>query len=108
MSIRTQKVRITRSELHSIVEDYPTWEVPLIQAVHEQVQVIGEGVRSGGVLPNPEEEYERLNNRYPRQKNDDGSLGIASVAAVYGHHQVGVQALKRAIKEAEMPEDSLV
>lgn len=108
MSIKTQKVRIIRSELHQVVDDYPTWEVPLLEAVHDAVQIIGEGIQSGRELPDAKEEYQRLETRYPRQKNDDGSLGLPSVAAVYGQSTVGVQALKRAINEAAVSEDSLI
>jgi hypothetical protein len=72
------------------------------------VKVLAEVVISGRELPDAAEEYQRLENRYKRARNDDGSFGLPVVATVYGQHAAGVQALKRAIADAAVAEDSLV
>ena len=110
MTVRAQKISIRRSELHTVQDIIPTWEVPLLEAVHEDnaVQIIENVVIAGRELPNEKEEYERLENRYKRARNDDGSYGLPVVATVYGQHAAGIQALKRAISEAAVSEDSLV
>lgn len=110
MSVKGQTINIRRSELHTAQETLPLWEVPVVAAVHADgaVQVVQEVILADRTLPDAKEEYERLESRYKRARNDDGSLGDAVVAEVYGKHGAGVQALKRAISEATVAEDSLV
>ena len=109
MSVKGQKIEIRRSELHTVVETVALWEVPVIAAVHEgDVKVLSDVIMAERSPPEAKEEYERLENRYKRSRNEDGSFGDAVVANVYGKHGAGIQALKRAIQEAEVPEDSLV
>src|SRR4051812_18599351 len=110
MSIKAQKISIRRSELHTLEDTLPTWEVPLLEAVHDAsaVRVLSEVVLAERELPDPGEEYQRLENRYKRARNEDGSFGLPVVATVYGQHAAGVQALGRAIADAKVAEDSLV
>jgi hypothetical protein len=109
MSVKGQVIEIRRSELHTASETMPLWEIPLIEAIHEHgIKVIKEVVIAGREPPNPMEEFQRLENRYKRARNEDGSFGLPVVAAVYGQHAAGLQALSRAIEAAKVEEDSLV
>jgi hypothetical protein len=91
------------------VETLPLWEVPVVAAVHEgDVKVLEDVTMVGRDLPDAKEEFERLENRYKRSRNEDGSFGLPVVANVYGQHGAGVQALKRAIADATVEADSLV
>lgn len=110
MSIKGQVVSIRRSELHTVEDTLALWEVPVVDAVHDEgaLKVIRDIVIAHRDLPDAKEEYERLENRYKRARNEDGSYGLPVVATVYGQHGAGLQALKRAIEEAKVEEDSLV
>lgn len=110
MSVKGQRIAIRRTELHTVEDTVPLWEVPVIAAVHDEgaIKVLADVVISDRDLPNAKEEYERLENRYKRARNDDGSQGLPVVATVYGQHGAGVQALKRAVEEAQVEGNSLV
>lgn len=110
MSIKGQFISIRRSELHTVTDTLPLWEVPVVSAVHDDgaVQVLKDVIITGRELPDAKEEMERLEVRYKRARNDDGSQGLPVVVTVYGQHAAGLQTLKRAIQEAKVEEDSLV
>lgn len=109
MSIKAQEIEIRRSELHTVVETLAVWEVPVVAAIHEGgIKVLRDTIIANVESPDPKEEYERLENRYKRSRNDDGSFGLPVVADVYGQHMAGIQALGRAIDAARISEDSLV
>ena len=110
MSVKGQLISIRRSELHTVERAVPLWEIPVIAAVHDEgaVRTVKDIVIVGRDLPDPKDEFERLEARYKLARNEDGSRGMPVVAAVYGQHGAGLQALKRAIAEAEVTEDSLV
>lgn len=110
MSVKGQRISIRRSELHTIEDFVPLWEVQVIAAVHDDgaIKVIEDKIIANRELPDAKEEYERLEVRYKRARNDDGSQGLPVVATVYGQHAAGLQALKRAIADAKVTEDSLV
>lgn len=102
-------VDIRRSETTTVRKDYPTWEIPVLKAVHGEDNVTEVGDRL--VDRNPPEaadEFQRLAERYRRSRSEDGSLALPYVALVYG--QMGVQRLEAAIRAAvtEAPEGSLV
>jgi hypothetical protein len=110
MSVTAKKVAIRRSELHTVERIVPLWELPLLEAIHAVGAVVPleDVVLADRDLPDAQTEYERLEARYKLARKDDGSIGDAVVADVYGKHGAGIQALKRAIAEAEVEEDSLV
>jgi len=101
MAIKFVKVRVHRGEgnIHQVVDNFAAWEVPILEAVHTAVEVLGEIVVNRAP-PEAADEYGRLEARYGRSENDDGSKGIPFVAAVYGQHAVGVAALRREIAAA--------
>ena len=110
MAVKGKKIQIRRSELHTVEDVMPLWEIPILIAVHEDggVKELEDAIIAGRDLPDAKEEYERLEARYKRARNEDGSLGGFVVAEVYGKHGAGIQALRRAISEAAVEEDSLV
>lgn len=110
MSVKAQVISIRRSELHTVEETMPLWEVPVVSAVHDEgaVKILEDVILAKYVLPDAKEEMQRLENRYKRARNEDGSQGLPVVATVYGQHAAGLQALKRAIAEAQVEADSLV
>lgn len=110
MSIKGQLISIRRSELHTVEDTVALWEVPVIAAVHDDgaVKVLSDVVIASRDLPDPKEEFERLESRYKRARNDDGSQGLPVVATVYGQHAAGLQTLRRAIADAKVEDDSLV
>lgn len=110
MSIKGQEISIRRSELHTVVDVVALWEVPVIAAVHDDgaVSVLKDVILANRDLPDAKEEFERLESRYKRSRNDDGSQGLPVVATVYGQHAAGLQTLRRAIQDAKVEEDSLV
>lgn len=99
MAIKYVKVKVIRSELHAVIDSYPEWEIPILEAMHQAVERIGEVVHNVDT-PDAEGEFERLKNRYGRSENEDGSRGIPYVASIYGQHGAGIQALRRAIEAA--------
>lgn len=108
MAIKYVKCKVIRSEMHKVVDNYPEWEVDILEAIHEAVERLGDIIQNVDA-PSAEEEFERLKNRYGRSENEDGSRGIPYVATVYGQGNVGVRALALAIRKAtveEAPEDA--
>lgn len=99
MAIKYVKCRVVRSELHQVVDNYPEWEVDILEAIHQSVERLGDMVYNRDA-PDAEEEFQRLSGRYGRSENDDGSRGIPYVASVYGQHKVGLDSLRRAIEKA--------
>ena len=107
--IRHVKVQIRRNETVSLVNSFPAWEIPVLKAVHgdDAVEVIGERLVDRPP-PDAQDEFVRLNDRYRRARNEDGSLGTPFLHQVYG--ELGVDRLRAAIEDAvtEAPEGDLV
>jgi hypothetical protein len=101
MAIKLLNVKVFRDQT-TIVEWIRAWELPMLEAIHHNVEVVGEGV-SNRTLPDPTDEYQRLLTRYGRTTNEDGSRGIPYVAAVFGQFQVGTTRLAEAMKASEVP-----
>lgn len=103
MAIKYVKVKVIRSEMHQVIDNYPEWEIEILEAIHQAVERLGE-ITYNIAAPDALDEFERLKNRYGRSENEDGSRGIPYVASVYGQHNVGVTALRRAIEKAVVQE----
>jgi len=97
--IRHVFVDIRRNEGATIRNSFPLWEIPILKVVHgeDSVTEIGEKLVDRDP-PEPHDEFTRLNTRYKRSKNDDGSQGTPYVHMVYG--ELGVAKLKAAIDAA--------
>lgn len=99
MSIKALEVRIVRNELATFVEWFPSWELPILEAMHQSATVVGQSTMDRDA-PDVQDEYKRLETRYGRTTNEDGSRGLPYVAAVYGQFNVGYSRLGDAIKAA--------
>lgn len=102
--VKYVRVHVRRSELHTTETAVPLWELPVLQAVHGDVTVIGETLVEREP-PSASEEFERLLKRYKQSRTDDGALSLPYVATVYGQFGVGEKALERAIREATFVDD---
>ena len=102
-------VDIRRNEGATVRNSFPFWEIPILKVVHgeDSVVEIGEKLVNRD-LPDPQDEFVRLTDRYKNARNKDGSLGAAYTHMVYG--EFGVQKLAQAIQDgfAEAPEGDLV
>ncbi len=115
-----QKVKFIKLQVE-VSKDYipelevPEWEVPLLEIVHASggpegsnptVTRIGERLVTRDP-PAAADEYKRLQERYKRTTNEDGSPGPIVVAQVYGAYGVGQSRLRAAIEAAtvEVSED---
>lgn len=107
--IRHVTVEIRRNETVSLVNSFPQWEIPVLKAVHGDDAVVVKGEKLvNREPPEAQDEFVRLNDRYKRARNEDGSLGTPFVHMVYG--ELGVDRLARAIEDSitEAPEGDLV
>ncbi len=107
--IRHIIVDIRRNEGATIRNSFPAWEIPVLKVVHgeDSVSEIGERLVARDP-PEPHDEFTRLNTRYKRSHNDDGSQGTPYTHMVYG--ELGVAKLAQAINAAitEAPQGDLV
>lgn len=99
MKIKAQKVSVKRNETFTAVDTFPLWEVSLLRAIHNEVEVLEETTLNRAP-PVAAEEYMRLENRYRHSTDDNGARSITYVAAVYGQHDIGLQRLQEAIDKA--------
>lgn len=97
--LKFMKVEIRRNESHTLPLEVAAWEVPILQAVHGDVEVIEEKLVDREA-PDAADEFARLANRYGQVRNEDGGKGIPYVASVYGNFGPGTATLARAIKAA--------
>ncbi len=108
--IRCVRVEIRKNECSTLNGAYPAWELPILEAVHgpDKVVVVGEKLIDRDA-PEPRDEFTRLNTRYKRGRNEDGSQGTPFVHMVYGQLG-GEKKLADAIQEhiVAAPEGNLV
>ncbi len=77
------------------------WEVPILEAIHGgNVRLVGEE-EIDREPPTPAEEYQRLNNKYRGNKEEDDSI----VAKVYGSHQAGLARIAEEMRAAGIDVD---
>jgi hypothetical protein len=107
MKVRFAKIDIKRSELTTIHREVPAWELPILKAIHGFVNVaVLENTVRDAVVPDAETEFERLKGRYGRSRNEDGSVGMPFVEAVYGQFASGVMQLERNMEAATVREQA--
>lgn len=103
------RIEIRKNEAFTVESAVPPWEVPILEVVHgpDNVKRVGEKLIDRE-LPDPQDEFVRLNNRYKRSRDETGAISTPYVHMVYG--QLGVQKLADAIKAAyvEPPQGDLV
>lgn len=108
--LKYTKLHIRPSELFEFEETVPNWEVPILEAVHGTnggCTILETDILVDKRAPDPTDEYQRLHNRYKFTEKEDGSRGLAYVAAVYGEFGLGqrkiADAIKAAYVEGELP-----
>jgi hypothetical protein len=99
MTIKAVQVKVRRSEVIEPVAIFAAWELPILEAMHLEVAVLQE-LTLPRDPPDALAEYQRLETRYGRTTNEDGTRGLPFVAAVYGQFNVGQSRLADAIKAA--------
>jgi len=104
MKTKFLEVLIRRDATLAIPQTVAAWEVPLLEAAHDTVEVVGERILDRGP-PETDDEFVRLGNKYGRSENEDGSKGLPFVEAVYGQHGIGRGRLAEAIKAATVAEE---
>lgn len=107
--IHCTRVEIRKNEGATLNEAYPDWEIPILQVVHgiDNVKIVGDKLVDRPV-PDAHDEFQRLNNRYRRSRDENDNLSTPYVHMVYG--QMGVQKLAEAIEKAvvEAPKGDLL
>jgi hypothetical protein len=102
-------VDIRRNENTTIRGSYPAWEVPILQVVHgaDNVQIIQDKLVNR-TPPEAKDEFDRLDQRYRRSRDESGAQSTPYVHMVYG--ELGVAKLAAAIAAAvtEAPDGDLV
>lgn len=99
-------VRMTRDILMQVERTIPAWEVPVLDLVHGgQIMVLEDkDVIVDRPLPNPQNEYERLEAVYRNHRTEGGAPGAPVVAKVFGDGPRGLKELSKAIKDAFVKE----
>jgi len=93
---------IQRTELLTISETVPEWEIPLLQLIHGPERVsVKDFTLDEKNYPAPAAEYERLEKRY----REDPATGASYVSQIYGPAPGGARILMQAIKNAALEQD---
>lgn len=106
------RANVEVSDAHTQQVCVPEWEIPILTAMHvrreEGPEVIGQEFAMRDAPPDLRSEYSRLEQRYGRTVQENGSKGAPWVAAVYGTLASGN--LKKALDAAvvEVPDAPLL
>ena len=92
--MRSFTVVIRLNEMTAVPKELPPWELAVLEAVHENTEIISEGVWPHE-LPDARAEFDRLEKVYGVQ--DDTKQSYASL--VYGAGVLGIRALRKAIAD---------
>jgi hypothetical protein len=94
---------VRRSEHHSAKVEVGAWEILMLQYEHspEKVEILGFKRIEGRGYPDPQQEFERLGQRY----GIDTESGASKVSLVYGQGQMGVMNLRNLIEQERKQED---
>lgn len=108
MKLAYQEVAVALKDRACIAHvTVPRWEVPILEAVHADVTPI-RGIVEDRPTPSSDQEYDRLIACYGESVSEDGSKGVAYVAAVYGQMGAGRAALRTAMQACVLPADTEV
>lgn len=98
---------VLKDRANIIHRKVPVWEVPVLEAIHNDVSVVREIVVECPT-PSSDAEYDRLLAAYGNIVNEDGTIGQPCVTAVYGSLGEGRRRLRAAMQEAVLPADTEV
>lgn len=108
MKLRYKKIEIRLQSGAAIVQrTIPEWEVPVLQAIHNETTELSDVVVDREA-PSVAAEYSRLQLAYGAERQEGGITGVSFVEAVYGQHAIGMNALKRAMQGAVLPRETPV
>jgi hypothetical protein len=104
--MRYQRVKITRDQNTVYTRDFPIWEIPVLEFIFDEGNVIRleEFLTVNRPYPDAANEFDRLTRAYGKDAKSD----IAHVASVYGQAGAGIRALRNAIDEARKAEGEAV
>jgi hypothetical protein len=96
ITVRNVMVTIVRDTMTTIPKIVRPWEVPMLEEIHGQEQVLVNGAVEKEIdeLPDAQEEFDRLVQTY----GTNGDTKNPYVQIVYGNGRAGVKALEEAIE----------
>lgn len=100
--MRVAEVTVKRSEHHTATLLVGAWEILILQFEHtpEAVNVLGFKILEGRAYPDPQQEFERLSQRYGKDTESDAS----KASLTYGQGQMGVMNLRNLIEQERKAE----
>lgn len=113
VKVKYVEVEVEISEAHTQRTSVPAWELDILGAIHarreEGPNILGEQWVERDEAPDARGEFARLEQRYGRTLNEDGSKGAPWVAAVYGNQMSGAGSrLASAIAAAVQPVEQVI
>lgn len=108
MKIKYQELEIRmQSGASSVRKSVPLWEVPVLQAIHDEIQIIRDIVVEQDP-PSVSGEMGRLINAYGAEREEGGITGIAYAESVYGKHAIGLESLRNVMQRSVLPRSTPV
>ncbi len=108
MKFRFKKIEVRLQSGAAVVPlTVAEWELPIIQAIHNEVTELSDVVVDREPM-SVSGEYNRLSLCYGSERQEGGITGVSYVESVYGQHAIGQQALKRAMEGARLPSNTPV
>lgn len=108
MKLKYTRVKITMERVQAAVtKSVPAWEVPVIQAIHPDTEIVKDIVIDTKP-PSVADEYERLSQAYGAERLEGGTAGPPYIEGVYGKGALGVAELKRAMQSCVLPKSTPV
>ncbi len=98
--MRYERLKITRDTNTVYNRAVPQWEIPILEFVFGEGNVVQLDVFEQAPIdyPEPRHEFERLSKKYGVDKD----TGTDFVASVYGNSRIGVRELGKAIDAAKV------
>jgi hypothetical protein len=102
--MRVIQISVNRSEHHSVPLMVGAWEVLVLQFEYgpEKVEVIGPKKVEGRGYPDPQQEFERLSQRY----GIDTDTGSSKASLVFGQGAMGAMNIRNMIEQERKLEET--
>lgn len=108
MKIKYVKLRVrTQSGASEQTLRVPEWEVPILQSIHDETEVMGDVCVEREAL-SVSNEMNRLVSAYGAERKEGGFTGVPYAEAVFGSGIIGIQNLKRIMQAAVLPKNTPV
>lgn len=100
------RVRVTKDELTKPIHRVPPWELACLEELFDGIEV-QEDIYDNREYPDPLIEWERLEMRYQRSRDDNGDpTDILVVEAAFGRRRQGQEALAAAIEHIRKKDEA--